>query len=59
MPQCFNCGAQTEDWDELPNGKKVYICHDNSCTKELRDTCREVESDMIQRAEEDNYDRYR
>lgn len=55
---CFNCGEETEDYDELPNGKRIWVCNNSKCEKELRDTVREMESEARGRAQEDGYQRY-
>lgn len=56
---CFNCGEETEDWDELPNYQKLYICGKKECAMEFNQACQEVEADIQDRAREDNYGRYR
>lgn len=55
---CFNCGAETEDWDSAPNGNKIYVCDDPKCIKEHRYQMAAAENEKRWRAEDDNYDRY-
>lgn len=55
---CEYCGEETEDWDEAPNGRKVYICSSSKCARELQADYQYMEDEKRQRAEEDNYDRY-
>ena len=56
--QCFNCGADTGDWDYLGD-KKVDVCGDPRCHRELADENRGIDEDAQERAREDRYDRYR
>ena len=58
QPQCFNCGAETDCDDEIGR-RKVYVCSSKSCARELRDSQREIEQNVRDRAEQDGYDRYR
>lgn len=56
---CFNCGQETEDWEELPNGRsKLYVCGESQCQRELSQVYREIESEARQSAEDDSYSRY-
>jgi len=55
---CFNCGAETENYDEMPNGMTLWVCEDSKCEKELRDAAREIESEARSNAEQDGYSRY-
>ena len=55
---CEYCGAKTEDWDEAPNGRKVYICSSNKCTLELQADYQYMRDERRHRAEDDDYDRY-
>lgn len=55
---CFNCGEETEDYDELPNGQKLWVCNSSACTKELRSTAAQIDEEVRDRAREDGYSRY-
>lgn len=55
---CFNCGEETEDYDEMPNGSKLWCCGRSECAKELRLTASEIEAEARDRAEQDNYRQY-
>lgn len=55
---CFYCGEETEDWDELSNGRIIYVCGDNLCQRELREINREIDAEAIDRADEDGYSKY-
>lgn len=55
---CYHCGEETEDWDKLPNGRKLYICGRSACIRDFQETCREVEAEAQSRADDDNYSRY-
>jgi hypothetical protein len=56
--QCFNCGAETEDWDEI-GYRKVWVCGAQRCHRELRDENRAIEDNARYDAEQDGYERYR
>ena len=59
MPHaCFNCGEETDCDDEI-GGRKIYVCNSQKCARELRDSNREIELDVRERAEQDGFDRYR
>lgn len=55
---CFNCGEETEDSDDLPNGRTLYICGRSACIREFRDACSEIENEARNNAEEDGFSRY-
>ena len=38
---CDNCGEPTEDYDETPDGKKVWICSSSKCINEFKEFCQE------------------
>ena len=56
--QCFNCGRETNDWDEI-GYRKVWVCGHQRCHNEIRDANRAAEEEAQMRAMEDGYDRYR
>lgn len=55
---CFNCGEETEDYEEMPNGRRVFVCASGKCERELRDEIRAMEDETRGRANEDGYSRY-
>jgi len=55
---CEYCGEETEDYDEAPNRRKVYVCGSAKCGKELQADYQYMEDEKRHRAQEDNYDRY-
>ena len=55
---CFNCGEETEEWDELPNGRKIYCCGSSKCVRELREEVKAMQLEARDRAEEDGYSAY-
>lgn len=55
---CFNCGEETEDYDELPNGKRIYICSSQKCAREFIEECRAMEAEARDRADNDGYSQY-
>lgn len=55
---CFNCGEETEDYEELPNGQKFWCCNEKECNRELRQVSREIEAEARERAEMDKYHKY-
>ncbi len=55
---CDICGEETEDYDHLPNGKKIYICGSVGCGKDFIQTAREMESEARDNAREDGYSKY-
>jgi hypothetical protein len=55
---CEYCGAETEDFDEAPNGRKVYVCGSSKCGKELQADYQYMQDERRHRAEEDEYSRY-
>lgn len=56
-PQCFNCGADTRDWDFLGDGR-VWVCGDPQCHRELRDENRGIVENAMLDAAEDEFRRY-
>ncbi len=55
---CFNCGAETDNREDLPNGREISVCHDPECQKEHKYQYQSMEADMRDAAREDNYSRY-
>lgn len=55
---CAICGEETEDYEYLPNNKKIYICGSNECAKDFMQTAREMESEARSNAQEDGYSKY-
>lgn len=58
LSQCFNCGAETNDWDYLGD-RQVGVCDDSRCHRELREANRGIDEEAAARAREDGYSRYR
>jgi len=58
MGQCFNCGEETDCDDEL-GGRKIYVCASQKCRRALRDDNAANESEARERAEQDDFNRYR
>ena len=56
--QCFNCGAETNDWDEI-GYQKVWVCGQRECHREIADANRAADEQAQLAAREDGYDRYR
>lgn len=55
---CFNCSEETDDYEEMPNGRKVWCCGSSACEKELRSELRGMEQEARYRAENDGYSQY-
>lgn len=55
---CFNCGAETDNDASLPNGRTIYVCGDRECEKEHIYSCKVVESEAREEAEQDRYSKY-
>ena len=58
VPRCFNCGAETNDWDEI-GYQKVWGCGLRECHREIADANRAADEQAQLDAMEDGYDRYR
>ena len=56
--QCFNCGAETSDWDEIGD-RPYYVCARRECQRAMADANREIDEHAMLDAMDDNYDRYR
>ena len=56
--QCFNCGAETDDWDEIGD-RPEWVCGNQRCHREMRDANRNIYEQAQLDAMEDGYDRYR
>jgi hypothetical protein len=56
--QCFNCGAETDDWDEIGNSPQ-WVCGKQDCHREMRAANRAIDEQAQLDAMEDGYDRYR
>jgi hypothetical protein len=57
MQHCFNCGAQVGVFQAWPGD--VIDCGKRECASEAQATCRERDEDAMERAREDDFDRYR
>lgn len=57
-PQCFNCGEETADWDEI-GYQKVWVCGKRACHREIAAANRAVDEEAQDRAAQDHWDRYR
>ena len=54
---CFNCGEDLGVVDVWPGD--ILSCGSQECAREERAAYREREQDVMERANEDNFDRYR
>lgn len=57
MQRCFNCGAELGVYEHYHGD--IECCGERECQKEMRNAFAEREEAARERAQEDNYDRYR
>ena len=57
-PQCFNCGADTNDWDYIGD-RAMWVCGARDCYREILDANREITEHAQLDAMKDDYGRYR
>ena len=56
-PQCFNCGADTNDWDYI-GYRMAWVCGDQRCHNEMRDEHGAMIAEAAWEAARDQYERY-